>query len=95
LLGTIIGLIIIGVVGGFVARAVVRGANAMDTSEKIVVSVAGSLAGGLVGHIVLHEGTSSLTKPHQERTRAWRAALCGGESLERVGSHIPSRAICA
>ena len=56
MVGTILGLIVIGVVGGFVARAIVPGTGAMSTSEKILLSIAGSVVGGLLGRVLLHHG---------------------------------------
>jgi uncharacterized membrane protein YeaQ/YmgE (transglycosylase-associated protein family) len=85
LLGTIIGLILIGVVGGFVARAIVRGASAMDTSEKILVSVAGSLAGGLVGHIVLHHGRG-ISQPS-----SWIGSIIGSVIVLSIYLHVQQR----
>jgi uncharacterized membrane protein YeaQ/YmgE (transglycosylase-associated protein family) len=85
LLGTILGLIIIGVFGGFVARAIVHGASAMDTSEKIVVSVAGSLAGGLVGHIVLHHGRG-ISQPS-----SWIGSIIGSVIVLSIYLHVQQR----
>ena len=56
MLGTVLGLILIGVVGGFVARAILPGTAAMRTSQKILLTVAGSIVGGLLGRVLLHHG---------------------------------------
>jgi uncharacterized membrane protein YeaQ/YmgE (transglycosylase-associated protein family) len=49
-------LILIGVVGGFVARAILPGTATMRTSQKILLTVAGSIVGGLLGRVLLHHG---------------------------------------
>jgi len=69
--GTIVGMIIIGVVGGVIARAIVPGTGAMSTSEKIVLSVAGSLVGGLLGRVLLHHGRG-FTQPS-----SWIGSIIG------------------
>lgn len=56
MLGTVLGLILIGVVGGFVARAILPGTATMRTSQKILLTVAGSIVGGLLGRVLLHHG---------------------------------------
>ena len=53
--GSIVGLIIIGIVAGFIARAVVPGGRLMSVSEKILLGIAGSFLGGLLVRVVLHE----------------------------------------
>jgi uncharacterized membrane protein YeaQ/YmgE (transglycosylase-associated protein family) len=54
LLGTITGLIVIGVVAGVIARALVPGAQSMSISTKILLGIAGSFVGGLLCHVLLH-----------------------------------------
>lgn len=69
--GTIVGMIIIGVVGGVIARAIVPGTGAMSTSEKIMLSIAGSLVGGLLGRVLLHHGRG-FTQPS-----SWIGSIIG------------------
>lgn len=49
MLGFIIYLIVIGVIAGFLARAVVPGPDPMSVGETIVLGVIGSFIGGFLG----------------------------------------------
>ncbi len=71
MLGTIIGLIVIGAVGGFVARTILPGTGAMSTSEKVLLSMAGSVVGGLLGRVLLHHGRG-FTQPS-----SWIGSIIG------------------
>ncbi len=53
-LGTIIGLVIIGLVAGFIARAVVPGRQAMSVGRTIILGVVGSFVGGFLGRLIFH-----------------------------------------
>jgi uncharacterized membrane protein YeaQ/YmgE (transglycosylase-associated protein family) len=55
MLGTIVGLIIIGLVAGFIARAVVPGNDSMSVIKTIVLGLVGSLVGGLLGYLIFHK----------------------------------------
>jgi uncharacterized membrane protein YeaQ/YmgE (transglycosylase-associated protein family) len=55
-LGTVIGLIIIGVVAAFIARTIVPGAQSMTLPEKVALGIAGSFVVGLGGHLLRHHG---------------------------------------
>jgi len=52
ILGTIIGLIIIGLVAGFIARAVVPGKQSMGIGATIVLGIVGSFVGGFLGYLL-------------------------------------------
>ena len=49
MLGFIIGLIIIGLIAGFIARAVVPGRDPMGVGATILLGIVGSFAGGFLG----------------------------------------------
>ena len=49
MLGFIIGLIIIGLIAGFIARAVVPGRDPMGIGATILLGIVGSFAGGFLG----------------------------------------------
>jgi uncharacterized membrane protein YeaQ/YmgE (transglycosylase-associated protein family) len=83
--GTIIGLIVIGVVGGVVARALVPGTGAMGFSEKIVLSIAGSLVGGLLGRVLLHHGRG-FTQPS-----SWIGSVIGSVIVLLVYLQVQQR----
>lgn len=55
-LGTIIGLVVIGLVAGFIARAVVPGRQHMGIGATIVLGVVGSFVGGFLGRLIHHGG---------------------------------------
>jgi len=55
-LGTIIGLIVIGLVAGFIARAVVPGKQSMGILATIVLGIIGSFVGGFLGRLLFHHG---------------------------------------
>ncbi len=56
-LGTIIGLIIIGLIAGFIARAVVPGRQSMSVGQTLVLGVVGSFVGGFLGRLIFHHGS--------------------------------------
>ena len=52
MLGTIIGLIVIGLVAGFVARALVPGRQSMSVLQTILLGIVGSFVGGFLGRLL-------------------------------------------
>ena len=56
MLGTIIGLLVIGLIAGFIARALVPGRQHMTVPQTILLGVIGSLIGGFLGHFLFHHG---------------------------------------
>jgi uncharacterized membrane protein YeaQ/YmgE (transglycosylase-associated protein family) len=51
MLGFILGLIIIGLIAGFVARAVVPGDDSMSIAATIVLGIVGSFVGGFLADV--------------------------------------------
>jgi uncharacterized membrane protein YeaQ/YmgE (transglycosylase-associated protein family) len=49
MLGTIIGLIIVGLIAGFIARAVIPGKQSIGILMTIVLGIVGSFVGGFIG----------------------------------------------
>jgi uncharacterized membrane protein YeaQ/YmgE (transglycosylase-associated protein family) len=62
MLGTILGLLIIGVVAGFIARAVVPGRQSMSVLQTLLLGIAGSFVGGFLGRLLFGSG-DSLVQP--------------------------------
>ena len=62
MLGTILGLLIIGVVVGFIARAVVPGRQSMSVVQTLLLGIAGSFVGGFLGRLLFGSG-DSLVQP--------------------------------
>ena len=55
MLGFILFLLIIGLVAGFIARAVVPGDDSMSIVHTIVLGIVGSFVGGLIGYALFHK----------------------------------------
>ncbi len=52
MIGFIIGLIIIGLIAGFIARAVVPGDDSMSIAKTIVLGIIGSFVGGFLADVL-------------------------------------------
>jgi uncharacterized membrane protein YeaQ/YmgE (transglycosylase-associated protein family) len=61
-LGTILGLLIIGLVAGLIARAVVPGRQSMSILQTLLLGLAGSFVGGFLGRVLFGSG-DSLVQP--------------------------------
>jgi uncharacterized membrane protein YeaQ/YmgE (transglycosylase-associated protein family) len=55
MLGTIVGLIVIGLIAGFIARAVVPGRQHMGVGATILLGIVGSFIGGFLGYLIFHK----------------------------------------
>ena len=71
MLGTIVGLLIIGLIAGFIARALVPGRQAMTVPQTILLGVVGSLIGGFLGHFLFHRGGGFV------QTSGWIGSIVG------------------
>ena len=60
MLGFIIGLIIIGLIAGFVARALVPGNDAMGIGATILLGIVGSFVGGFLADVLFRSDTEDL-----------------------------------
>ena len=52
MVGTIIGIIIVGLIAGFLARAIVPGKDSMGIIPTIVLGIVGSFIGGFLGALI-------------------------------------------
>ena len=59
MLGTIIGLIIVGLIAGFLARAIVPGRQAMSVPQTILLGIVGSFIGGFLGYLIFHKDSQN------------------------------------
>jgi uncharacterized membrane protein YeaQ/YmgE (transglycosylase-associated protein family) len=50
MLGFILFLVVIGLIGGFIARALVPGSDGLSTVGTIVLGIIGSFIGGFIGY---------------------------------------------
>ena len=71
MLGTILGLLIIGLLAGFIARAIVPGRQSMSILQTILLGIAGSFVGGFLGRILFGSG-DSLVQPS-----SWIGSIIG------------------
>jgi uncharacterized membrane protein YeaQ/YmgE (transglycosylase-associated protein family) len=58
MLGLIISLLVIGLIAGFIARAVVPGRQHMSILATIVLGIIGSFVGGFLGYLIFHHDAS-------------------------------------
>ncbi|MEP7048431.1 MAG: GlsB/YeaQ/YmgE family stress response membrane protein [Ilumatobacteraceae bacterium] len=54
MVGFIIYLLVIGLVAGFIARAIVPGNDSMSVGATIVLGIVGSFIGGFLGYVLTH-----------------------------------------
>ena len=52
MLGFILFLIVIGLIGGFIARAVVPGRDALSLGATLLLGIVGSFVGGFLGYLL-------------------------------------------
>jgi uncharacterized membrane protein YeaQ/YmgE (transglycosylase-associated protein family) len=71
MLGTIIGLIIIGLISGFIARGLVPGKQSMTIIQTILLGIAGSFVGGFLGRLLFHHGSGFV------QTSSWIGSIIG------------------
>jgi uncharacterized membrane protein YeaQ/YmgE (transglycosylase-associated protein family) len=71
MLGTIIGLIIIGLVAGFIARALVPGRPSMTVGQTTILGIVGSFIGGFLGRLLFHHGGGFV------QTSSWVGSIIG------------------
>ena len=71
MLGTVVGLIIIGFFAGFIARALVPGRQSMTVLQTILLGVIGSFVGGFLGRLLFHHGSGFV------QTSSWIGSIIG------------------
>ena len=54
MLGFIVYLIVIGLIAGFIARAVVPGPDPMSVLGTMLLGIVGSFIGGFIGYVLTH-----------------------------------------
>ena len=93
MLGTIVGLIIIGFVAGFIARALVPGKQSMSIVQTIILGIVGSFIGGFLGRLLFHHGGGFI------QTSSWIGSIIGAvialliymQFQQRRGAHASTR----
>ena len=56
MLGTIAGLLVIGLVAGFLARVVVPGRQSLSNLQTLLLGIVGSFVGGFLGRLMFGQG---------------------------------------
>jgi uncharacterized membrane protein YeaQ/YmgE (transglycosylase-associated protein family) len=65
MIGTIIGMIIIGAIAGFLARALVPGKDSMSIPATIILGIVGSFVGGFLASLLFNSGDGSFLQPER------------------------------
>jgi uncharacterized membrane protein YeaQ/YmgE (transglycosylase-associated protein family) len=55
MIGFILYLLVVGLIAGFIARALVPGRDAMSVGATIVLGIVGSFVGGFLGYALTHK----------------------------------------
>ncbi len=64
MIGFILFLIVIGLIGGFVARAVVPGNDSMSIGATMLLGIVGSFVGGFIGYLLFRkDGVEGALQP--------------------------------
>ena len=58
MIGFVLYLIVIGLIAGFIARAVVPGPDPMSVLATIALGIVGSFIGGFLGYVITHHDSS-------------------------------------
>ena len=58
MIGFILYLLVIGLVAGFIARALVPGKDAMSVGATVLLGIVGSFIGGFLGYVLTHHDAS-------------------------------------
>ena len=58
MIGFILYLLVIGLVAGFIARALVPGKDSMSVGATVLLGIVGSFVGGFLGYVITHHDAS-------------------------------------
>ena len=59
MLGFIIVMLVVGLIAGFVARAIVPGKDSLGVVGTIVLGIVGSFIGGFLGYLIFHKDATA------------------------------------
>jgi uncharacterized membrane protein YeaQ/YmgE (transglycosylase-associated protein family) len=71
MVGTIIGLIVIGLVAGYAARAIIPGRQDLSFVQTLLLGIVGSLVGGALGWLLFDTGGGFI------QTASWIGSIVG------------------
>jgi uncharacterized membrane protein YeaQ/YmgE (transglycosylase-associated protein family) len=83
-IGFILYLIVVGLIAGFVARALVPGPDPMSALGTMVLGIVGSFVGGFIGYLLTH---------HDARDGAFQASGIIGSIIGAVVALLVYRAV--
>ncbi|MCU1366115.1 MAG: transglycosylase [Ilumatobacteraceae bacterium] len=84
MLGFIVYLVVIGLVAGFIARAVVPGKDSLSVGGTILLGIVGSFVGGFLGYVLSH---------HDANDGAFQASGIIGSILGSIVALLVYRAV--
>lgn len=84
MIGFILYLVVIGLVAGFIARAVVPGKDSMSVGGTMLLGIVGSFIGGFIGYVLTH---------HDARDGAFQASGIIGSIVGAVIGLLVYRAV--
>ncbi|MCU1388284.1 MAG: transglycosylase [Ilumatobacteraceae bacterium] len=84
MLGFIVYLVVIGLVAGFIARAVVPGKDSLSVGGTILLGIVGSFVGGFLGYVLTH---------HDANDGAFQASGIIGSILGSIVALLVYRAV--
>ncbi len=87
MLGTIVGLIIIGFFAGLIARALVPGRQKLTIPQTILLGVVGSFIGGFLGRLLFHHGAGFV------QTSSWVGSIIGSIIALLIYMQIEARRV--
>jgi uncharacterized membrane protein YeaQ/YmgE (transglycosylase-associated protein family) len=87
MLGTIIGLIVIGIVAGYLARLLVPGRDDLGFVQTVVLGIVGSFVGGFLGFLLFHQdGADGFVQPS-----SWIGSIVGAVVALLVYNDVTGR----
>jgi uncharacterized membrane protein YeaQ/YmgE (transglycosylase-associated protein family) len=64
MIGLIVGLVVIGIIAGYLARLLVPGKDDMSFVQTVVLGIVGSFVGGFIGYLIFHkDGQDGFVQP--------------------------------
>lgn len=89
MIGTIVGLLVIGLIAGFIARAVVPGRQSMSILQTLLLGVVGSFVGGFLGRLLFGSGDGFI------QPSSWIGSIIGAVIVLLVYGSVKRRTATA
>lgn len=89
MIGTIVGLLVIGLIAGFIARAVVPGRQSMSILQTFLLGVVGSFVGGFLGRLLFGSGDGFI------QPSSWIGSIIGAVIVLLVYGSVKRRTATA